>query len=78
MTYCKTLELQLTTFRESYHSVRCLVGSDNLVYRCTRGYSDKAALVANCLIEKLGLDLVAVSTNLHTKDSYTIQSIFSE
>lgn len=73
-----SIELQLEKFRESYHSVRVAVYHDYLCYKCNKGMSDKAAFVANALIEKLNLDLVAISTSNFTKDSYIIQSVYSE
>jgi hypothetical protein len=72
------LEKELEKFRETHTSVRVTVFSDCLVYKCSRGYSDKAALAANGVIEKLGLDLYAVGTKFPSKDSYTVQSIFSD
>lgn len=71
------LEKQLTLFRESYHSVKCMVYQDYIIYRCAHGHSDKAALVANNLIERLGLDLVAISTTLPGKSSYEIKSLYN-
>lgn len=75
---CDSLENDLTKFRENYHSVKVTVYADCLVYRCVRGYSDKAAASANDLIERMNLDLVAISTNFKSKDSYEIKASYSE
>jgi len=58
-------------FITNYGSVQLVRYSDYLVYSCTYGRSEKAVKKANELIEKLGLDLVAVSSG---KDSYVIKS----
>ncbi len=72
------IEKDLEKFREEYRSIRVNVRADCLIYSCSRGCSDKAVLAANGVIEKLGLDLYAVSTKFPAKDSYTVQSIYSE
>ncbi len=72
-----TIEIQLEQFRKEYKAVRVSVFNDCLVYRCSKGFSDKGAIAANGVIEKLGLDLYAVSTKFPARDSYTIQSIYS-
>ncbi len=73
-----TIEIQLERFMKEYHSIRVNVRADCLIYSCNRGLSDKAVIAANGVIEKMGLDLYAIGTKFPAKDSYTIQSIFSE
>lgn len=73
-----TLEKELEVFRVNYHSVKCTVFSDSIIYKCSRGFSDQAVLLANKKIEALGLDLFAIGTNLPAKDCYEIKSIYSE
>lgn len=72
-----TLEKQLEMFRVAYHSKRCYVGSDNILYNCNKGFSDIGVKTSNALIEKLGLDLCAIGTTLPSRDSYVIKSIYS-
>lgn len=71
---CSTLEKELELFRKAYQSVRVIVGSDDLVYKVSRGYSDKAAAKANSLIELMNLSLVAISTKFNAKDSFVVKS----
>lgn len=73
-----SLEDQFTIFRMHYDSARVFVGADNMVYKVSWGYADKAAKEANELIEQLNLELVAIPTNLVGKNSFVVQSMFSE
>ncbi len=74
----KTVEEAFKEFREEYGSRRLLVYEDYMVYKTAPGYSDKAAINANELIEDMDLPLVAIPTTSHRKDSFYIQSIYSE
>jgi len=69
-----SLEVQLTAFREAYPSVRCLVGSDDIVYKVAYGKCEEAAAKANLLIERLGLDLVAIPAKGFRANSFFVKS----
>ena len=66
---------EMELFRKIYHSINVFVEDDVLIYSTAPGCSERAAREANELINELGLSLVAESTNLHRKDSFTIKSI---
>jgi len=69
-----SIELQLEKFREAYPSVKCLVGSDDIVYRVGNGKCEEAAAKANLLIERLGLDLVAIPAKGFRANSFFVKS----
>jgi hypothetical protein len=67
------LENQLETFRTNYNSTKVMVYDNNMVYSVAKGWADKAALEANNIISKLGLQLKAVPTTFLSKDSFLIE-----
>ncbi len=74
----KTVEEAFKEFREEYKGYKVSVFDDYMVYKTAPGYSDRAAINANELIEDMDLPLVAIPTTSHRKDSFYIQSIYSE
>lgn len=70
-----SIQHQFETFRVSFFHHHVIVYNDSMVYRTPKGLADKLARDANDLIEKLGLDLVAIPTKLLDKDSFHIKSI---
>ena len=65
---------QLDTFRENFPHTKCHVEDDFISYKTRRGLAGTLAVVANELIEKMGLSLVAIETSLSSKDSIVVQS----
>lgn len=70
-----SLQDQFLKFRKEWPSVNVMVESDYMSYKTKPGTADRSASMANELIEDLGLgvDLVAVPTNLSRKDSFIIR-----
>lgn len=71
---CRTLEHELTTFREMYAATKCTVYKDFIVYRCAYGKAEAASKQANGLIVEMGLSLVAIPNRFPNNNSYVIQS----
>lgn len=70
-----TAEEAMAHFRRAYSSIRLTVYEDMLVYSTSAGWSEKAAREANSIIRSLNLPLVAESTKLLRKDSFTVKPI---
>jgi len=68
----KSIERELTQFRETFRHKNVTQYGDSLVYRCPDGWADGMAEDANVLIGKLKLPLVATPTTLFRKDSFSI------
>lgn len=68
-----TPEDQLNKFRTSYPGTRMTQYDNYLVYSVTPGYSERAAIRANSLIEELSLDLIAEPKRHFPQDSFIIK-----
>jgi len=68
------IENHLIRFRENFPLVRVIQYSDFLSYKVPDGRADSCAKLANELIEKLDVPLVAIPTILFRKDSFIVKS----
>lgn len=66
---------QLETFRREYPGIRVMQHDDCLVYTVTPKYSNVASIGANLLINRLGLNLVAIPSNILPKDTFEVKII---
>lgn len=66
-------EQEFERFRKNFLATRVMVYQDEMVYKVRRGFAKKVAQEANSIIEKLGLDLVAIPTSLSSQDSVSVQ-----
>lgn len=73
-----SLDNELEIFRENFYSVNVFVENGYMVYRTRKGFAKMVAQEANKLIEKLGLNLVAIPSSLSSKDSFHVQSNLTE
>ena len=69
-----TIETSLTTFREKFPLTRVMVYDDCLVYKVKRGYAKLTSDMANEIIERENLPLVAIPTTLSSDDSFVVQN----
>lgn len=68
------LKDHLEIFRKEYHSTKVNVFANCLVYKTADNHSLKAADMANDLINKLSLPLIAESTTTFRKDSFIVKA----
>jgi len=68
------IEKQLETFREKFPLTKVTVHDDFLAYNVKRGYQVLAAELANELIEKLDMPLVAIPDTFVTGNSFVVKS----
>lgn len=66
-------EQQFEKFRENFLLTRCYVDDLYMTYKVKRGLAKAVAKDANELIDRLGLDLVAIPTPFLAQDSICIQ-----
>ncbi len=64
----------LQKFRENFPLVKCHVENEFMTYRVRNGLAKSVADEANKLIDELGLNLVAIASNLPYANSVCIQS----
>ena len=65
---------QLQIFREAFPLTKAWVEPEYIVYRVRNGLAKSVAEEANRLIEEMGLNLVAIPSNLPYANSVCIQS----
>ena len=70
-------EFEFEIFRKNFLATKVMVYQDEMVYKVRRGFAKSVAEEANKIIEKLGLDLVAIPSPLSSADSVVIQSQYS-
>jgi len=68
------IENQLIIFRESFPLVKCIVYEDYITYRVPAGRAKSCANLANELIDRMDLKLVAIPTIGHMGDSFLVKS----
>ena len=65
---------ELEKFREAFPFTKVWVEPEYIVYRVRNGLAKSVAEEANRLIEEMGLNLVAIASNLPYSNSVCIQS----
>jgi len=67
------IENHLIRFREAFPLVKAIVYTDYITYRVPNGRANSCAKLANELIDKLEIPLVAIPTVGHMGDSFIVK-----
>jgi len=68
------IENQLIRFREAFWLTKVRVHPDFMMYKVKDGAAEKYAAIANDLIDRLGLNLVAMVSNDYLNDAFIVKS----